>query len=470
MANALLLAAASLLAASSLKSRLGAAAPLWVAVFVFASISFVLRLLGRGGPPPLHRGGRRLCPGLWRGADRRAALPASIYQGEDTTPSRRVFGRFLAAGALLAVAGAVPAVLPDPPRPGGVPAALGLPAERRRSGLSGIFLGALVLPCSSPWGCSAPRGATGRGMAASARGSIREAPIRRSIPGEPVVRAGGEAGQLLLAAAGDLHTPAPPPAPRLERPLLPRGTGRGRAPVLPPPAPRLPRLPGRPRALGPPSGGPGGGRDCLPGAPPLRLRGGRRPGQPLLPSPLPGPLVRGGPSGPFDLALGGGGPRGAVPPAGLEASHGPPAGRRRAAPRLDRGPALPSVRDHPERAPRSARLAGRRALGEAPHLERLAGGAGTGAPHRGRERGGPPRGKPPAARRDPPGPRPPCPHQDRGERPRAAAGAPQGGRRSRLHGPPRDRGQSIRSRGPPTTIISTSWTSACPAHPRRRSA
>lgn len=143
VANALLLAAASLLAGASLKSRLGAAAPLWVAVFVFASISFahvfwgeadLLLFAAVAAGFALVYGGERTTSGA----------PASLYEGEDTVPARRVFGRFLAAGALLAIAGAyrpfylillVPAAL----------AALGLPAERRRSGLSGVFLGALVL-------------------------------------------------------------------------------------------------------------------------------------------------------------------------------------------------------------------------------------------------------------------------------------------------------------------------------------
>ena len=142
VANALLLAAASLLAASTLKKRLGAAAPLWVAVFVFASVAISAVFWGEADFFLFAAVAAGFA--LVYGGDRAAGAPASIYQGEDTVPVRRVVARFAAAGVLLAVAGAyrpfylillVPAAL----------AALGLPAERRRSALSGVMAGALVL-------------------------------------------------------------------------------------------------------------------------------------------------------------------------------------------------------------------------------------------------------------------------------------------------------------------------------------
>lgn len=142
VANALLLAAASLLAASALRQRLGEAAPLWVAAFVFASVAF--GYVFWGDADLLLFAAVAAGFALIYGGGRTAGAPASIYQGEDTVPAGRVFGRFAAAGALLAVAGAyrpfylillVPAAL----------AALGLPAERRRSALSGVIAGALVL-------------------------------------------------------------------------------------------------------------------------------------------------------------------------------------------------------------------------------------------------------------------------------------------------------------------------------------
>lgn len=142
VANALLLAAASLLAAFALRKRLGEAAPLWVAAFVFASVAF--GYVFWGDADLLLFASVAAGFALVYGGDRTAGAPASIYQGEDTVPAGRVFGRFAAAGALLAVSGAyrpfylillVPAAL----------AALGLPAERRRSALSGAVAGALVL-------------------------------------------------------------------------------------------------------------------------------------------------------------------------------------------------------------------------------------------------------------------------------------------------------------------------------------
>jgi hypothetical protein len=94
IANALFLALASVLAARSLQRRMGDAAPLWVAVFLFASVSFAYT--------------------FWVHADlfllaATAAGLALVYwepAGEDE-PSRSVLIRWIFAGALLAIAGGV---------------------------------------------------------------------------------------------------------------------------------------------------------------------------------------------------------------------------------------------------------------------------------------------------------------------------------------------------------------------------
>jgi hypothetical protein len=143
IANALLLAVAALLAAVTLQRQIGPAAPLWVAVLLFASIAFSFVFWGEAdlflfaatvaGFALAYRGDRTA----------RSPLP-SIYEGETTERPGRLFARWFGAGLLLAVAGAyrpfylallLPAFL----------AARTLPAERRRAGTVGLIAGAAVL-------------------------------------------------------------------------------------------------------------------------------------------------------------------------------------------------------------------------------------------------------------------------------------------------------------------------------------
>jgi hypothetical protein len=142
VANALLLAAAAFLAVRALRTRVGEAAPLWVAVFLFASVAFAYVFWGEADLLLLAAVAAGYA--LVYGGDRTGAAPASIYQGEDTVSRRRTFGRWLPAGMLLAIAVAYrpfylvlfgPAFL----------AALALPRERRGSGLGGLVLGAALL-------------------------------------------------------------------------------------------------------------------------------------------------------------------------------------------------------------------------------------------------------------------------------------------------------------------------------------
>jgi hypothetical protein len=142
VANALMFAAAALLAARALRTRLGEAAPLWVAVFLFASVAFAYVFWGEADLLVFAAVAAGFA--LVYGGDRTGAAPASIYQGEDTVSSWRSFGRWFAAGLLLAIAVAYrpfylvlfgPALL----------AAVALPRGRRGSGLGGLVLGAAVL-------------------------------------------------------------------------------------------------------------------------------------------------------------------------------------------------------------------------------------------------------------------------------------------------------------------------------------
>lgn len=142
--NALLLAAAAVLAARTLSRRLGSAAPAWVAAWIFGSVAFAYVFRPGGaivllaatvagfalvyldesgmGPPrgePLHQ----------------------IYDGELTASDARFFLRWLAAGVLLALPGAVhPLYLPLL-----APAFLAPPPARRRSARLGLAAGAALV-------------------------------------------------------------------------------------------------------------------------------------------------------------------------------------------------------------------------------------------------------------------------------------------------------------------------------------
>ncbi|HTQ79674.1 MAG TPA: hypothetical protein VMM92_06735, partial [Thermoanaerobaculia bacterium] len=138
--NALFLALAALLAAATLRQRFGAAAPLWVAVWIFASVSFAyvywvhadlfLFATTAAGFALVYRGDR----------PRPSTLP-DLYEGEGPPPGWAFRLRWLAAGVLLAIPGAFRpfylALL--------VPAALAVPRGRRKAGLTALAGGALAL-------------------------------------------------------------------------------------------------------------------------------------------------------------------------------------------------------------------------------------------------------------------------------------------------------------------------------------
>jgi len=146
VANALLLAAAALLAARSLRNRIGPAAPLWMAAFVFASVAFASVFWGdsdlflmaavAAGYALVYQGERRYAGG--------EAPPPQIYEGEETGSGRWFLARWLGAGALLGSAVIyrpvyltllVPALL----------AARESPRHRRVPAVAGLALGALAV-------------------------------------------------------------------------------------------------------------------------------------------------------------------------------------------------------------------------------------------------------------------------------------------------------------------------------------
>lgn len=138
IANVVYLAAAALLAAWALRRRLGDAAPLWVAVFLYASVAFAYAFWVHADLFLLATTAAGLALVYSAGRGPHDPLP-SLY--EETTP-RRTFLRWFLAGALLAVAGAFRpfylALL--------LPAALAARAEqRRRPAVLGLLAGALAL-------------------------------------------------------------------------------------------------------------------------------------------------------------------------------------------------------------------------------------------------------------------------------------------------------------------------------------
>jgi hypothetical protein len=146
VANALLLAAAALLAARALRGRLGPAAPLWVAAFVYASVAFAYVFWGESDLFVFAAvaAGFALVYGDDPGIRRAGEPPPQIYEGEDTVPPRAFLLRWLGAGALLGIAVVyrpvylvllIPAFL----------AAREAPVERRMRAGSGLALGALAI-------------------------------------------------------------------------------------------------------------------------------------------------------------------------------------------------------------------------------------------------------------------------------------------------------------------------------------
>ncbi len=146
VANALLFAAAVLLAARSLRHRIGPAAPLWVAVFAFASVAFAFVFWGESDLFLMTAvaAGFALVYGGERVYSRSDAPPPQIFEGEETESGRGWLTRWLGAGALLAVAVVyrpIYAVLLLP----ALLAAWGSPRRRRGRAVTGLALGALAL-------------------------------------------------------------------------------------------------------------------------------------------------------------------------------------------------------------------------------------------------------------------------------------------------------------------------------------
>jgi hypothetical protein len=146
VANALLLAVAALLAARALRNRIGRAAPLWVAAFVFGSVAFTYVFWGESDLFLFAAVAAGYALAYWSDPQYSAGelRAPQIYQGEDTEPPRTSLARWLGAGALVGIAVVyrpvylvllVPVLL----------AAWEAPAGRRRGALAGVVLGALAI-------------------------------------------------------------------------------------------------------------------------------------------------------------------------------------------------------------------------------------------------------------------------------------------------------------------------------------
>ncbi len=146
IANVFFLAAAAILSAWVLRRRLGDAAPLWVAVFLFASVSFAYAFWVHADLFLLATTAAGLALVYGTRSDRSVRSVQSVGSEDGTLyeepRSKRVFLRWFLAGALLAVAGAFRpfylALL--------LPAALAARAEeKRRKALAGLAAGALAV-------------------------------------------------------------------------------------------------------------------------------------------------------------------------------------------------------------------------------------------------------------------------------------------------------------------------------------
>jgi len=146
VANALLLAAAALLAALALRRRLGGAAPIWTATFIFASIAFAYVFWGDADLFLLACTAAGFALVYWE--DRRFLQvdeqPPEIYGGEDTKPEHHSLARWCGAGALLGVAVVYRPVYLTLFLPA-IVAAWGGPRRRRRAAVAGLLAGALAV-------------------------------------------------------------------------------------------------------------------------------------------------------------------------------------------------------------------------------------------------------------------------------------------------------------------------------------
>jgi hypothetical protein len=144
VANALFLALAAGLAASTLERKVGPGAPLWVAAFVFASVAFVYTFWVHADLFLLAAAAAG-CALAWGGEPRarRAEEPLpDLYPGDETeAPARRFLLRWLAVGLALGIPAAF--------RPFYlvllVPVAFAVPAGRRWSGWAALAAGVLAV-------------------------------------------------------------------------------------------------------------------------------------------------------------------------------------------------------------------------------------------------------------------------------------------------------------------------------------
>ena len=141
IANVLFLAAAAFLAAWALRERMGSLAPLWVAVFLFGSVAFAYAFWVHADLFLLATTAAGFAL-VYRGERAQEALP-QVYEGERLRP---IFGRWLLAGLLLAVAGAFRPFYLALLLPAGVAAATsGSGTRTRKAALSGLVTGAVLL-------------------------------------------------------------------------------------------------------------------------------------------------------------------------------------------------------------------------------------------------------------------------------------------------------------------------------------
>lgn len=103
IANALLLSFAALVAARALQARIGASAPLWIAVCLFGSVTFAYILWAHADLFLMSLVAIALALTYGVELPRRAKAPSDLYEGPTTVPHWQVVARWGAVGALLAV-------------------------------------------------------------------------------------------------------------------------------------------------------------------------------------------------------------------------------------------------------------------------------------------------------------------------------------------------------------------------------
>jgi hypothetical protein len=168
IANAFFLAVAALLAARSLRGRIGGAAPWWVAAFLFASIAFAYVFWGEVDAFLLAATAAGFALVYGDETVRGSRARESIYQGDDGASPRRSLLRWLAAGALLAFPVVFRPFYLVLFLPAGV-AALSAPRGRRGAALGALLAGALAV-CALSAGLQHAAGGDWTGYGGDRRG------------------------------------------------------------------------------------------------------------------------------------------------------------------------------------------------------------------------------------------------------------------------------------------------------------